>query len=225
MPSYNRCCSGKAINITYSECVFVALRIQHSMRMRHIVTFDLSVSTIFSHVISQTARFSKKNYWTQNVCFDFLCDFVSKISHSKKKWERYDQKCISVFMWSTGYYCQILMKLEFSRYVFEKYPNIKFNEYPSSGRRVVPREWTHRHIDMTKVLVAFRNYAIAPSKDIGGFYLAMERCVKKIVYCREHRLSLDTLLYITESTGSAWTLFCILQIAQAQPGHSSVYCR
>jgi len=33
--------------------------------------------------------------------------------------------------------CQILMKLEFSRQIFEKYSNIKFHENPSSGSRVV----------------------------------------------------------------------------------------
>jgi hypothetical protein len=31
-------CSGKAICITYSECVFVALGIQHSMRMHRILS-------------------------------------------------------------------------------------------------------------------------------------------------------------------------------------------
>jgi hypothetical protein len=35
--SRNHCCRGKAANITYSECVSVALLIQHAKRMRHII--------------------------------------------------------------------------------------------------------------------------------------------------------------------------------------------
>jgi hypothetical protein len=31
------------------------------------------------------------------MCFDFLYIIYFKTSHSKKKWARYDQKCISVF--------------------------------------------------------------------------------------------------------------------------------
>ena len=41
-------------------------------------------------------------------------------------------------MWSTRYSYQILMKLEFSGQIFEKYPNIKFHENLSGGRQVVP---------------------------------------------------------------------------------------
>jgi len=40
-------------------------------------------------------------------------------------------------MKSTRYSCQILMKLEIFRQVFEKYSNIKFHGKPSYGRRVV----------------------------------------------------------------------------------------
>jgi hypothetical protein len=42
----------KAISITYSACVFVALGIQHAMRMRHTVICGLSSSTILFHIIS-----------------------------------------------------------------------------------------------------------------------------------------------------------------------------
>jgi len=36
------------------------------------------------------------------------------------------------------YSCHVLMKLEFSRYIFEKFSSIKFQENPSIGSRVVP---------------------------------------------------------------------------------------
>jgi len=42
----------KAINITHSEYVFVALDIQHAIRVLHIVIYGLFYSTIFFHIIS-----------------------------------------------------------------------------------------------------------------------------------------------------------------------------
>jgi len=45
-------CSGKAMSITYSECVFVVLGAQHAMHVRHIVICGLPRSTILLHIIS-----------------------------------------------------------------------------------------------------------------------------------------------------------------------------
>jgi len=58
------------------------------------------------------------------------------------------------------------MKLEFSRKIFEKCSNIKFNENPSSGSRVVPCErmdGQNGQTEMTKLIVAFRNVANMPN--------------------------------------------------------------
>jgi len=54
------------------------------------------------------------------------------------------------------------MKLESSRMIFEKYSNIKLHENPSSWSRVVPCGRTNGQTDMTKLIVAFRNFASAP---------------------------------------------------------------
>jgi len=40
---------------------------------------------------------------------------------------------------------RFLMKLQIPRQIFEKSPNIKFHENPSSGSRVVPCGRTDRH--------------------------------------------------------------------------------
>jgi hypothetical protein len=46
-----------------------------------------------------------------------------------------------------SYSCHILMELEFSRQICEKYSNMKFNENPYSGSRVVPRGRINGWID------------------------------------------------------------------------------
>jgi hypothetical protein len=46
-------------------------------------------------------------------------------------------KILYRFMYTTWYSCKILMKLESSQQIFEKYSSTKFNEYPCSGSRVI----------------------------------------------------------------------------------------
>jgi hypothetical protein len=53
-------------------------------------------------------------------------------------------------------------KLEFSQQIFEKYIDIKFHENPSSKSRVVSRGRKDGRTDMTKLTVAFGNFAKAP---------------------------------------------------------------
>jgi len=53
------------------------------------------------------------------------------------------------------------MTLEFSQQIFEKYSYVKFNENSSNGSRIVPCGRTDRRTDMTKLIVAFRNFANA----------------------------------------------------------------
>jgi len=115
------------------------------MHISHIVICGLSGCTIF---FSQTAQFSGNKVPEQNVCFDFSTTFAWSISQLQMNWVRYGHN-ILVFMRST-YYFHILMKLEFSQQILEKYSNIKVNENPSIGGHCCSME-----TDMTKLTLLF----------------------------------------------------------------------
>jgi len=61
-------CSGRAIGIKHSECVFVALGIQHAIRMRHIVICGLPGSTSFPHYLINGTT-SEKKVIEYKICF------------------------------------------------------------------------------------------------------------------------------------------------------------
>jgi hypothetical protein len=126
----------------------LALGIQHAMRMRHIAICDLSGSTRFFHSIWLTARYWRKQVMKhETYVLIFSTTFVLDVSYSEKNRARYDQNCAAVFILSTCYSCQILMNLEFSWQIFEKYSNVNFHENPISGSRVVPSGLADRQTD------------------------------------------------------------------------------
>ena len=94
----------------------------------------------------------------------FATIFLWNISKSKKYSATYCHKCTHVFMQSTRYSCHILTNVEFSQRGFEKHTNIIFHENPSSGSRVLPCGRSDWQTDMTKIMVAFRNFAKVPRR-------------------------------------------------------------
>ena len=103
------------------------------------------------------------------------------------------------------------MKLEFSRKAFEKHSNIKFNENPSTGSRIVPWEQTDGRMDRTdrtKLIVAFRNFANAPKNTLDLimiFDINLEREVLllwwypmpwRVNFCRKDFIYIYTYIYI-----------------------------
>jgi hypothetical protein len=62
MRSCNHCESGKAISITYCECGFVALRIQHAIRMRRITVSTVACQALqyFSTYLTNGTIFGEK---------------------------------------------------------------------------------------------------------------------------------------------------------------------
>ena len=91
------------------------------------------LSSVVSPALQYFSKISHKQqdfFWGGGKLLHIKCVFLfSKtcwnISHSKKNWAGYDQKCTLVFMQNTRYSCQILIQTESSPKVFEKYSKCK----------------------------------------------------------------------------------------------------
>ena len=79
--------SGKAMGITYSEYVSVALGIQHATRMRHIIC-GLPRHSIFPHYLINGTIFEEKCYWPQNDVFWFSLQLLYEMFLILRRTER-----------------------------------------------------------------------------------------------------------------------------------------
>jgi hypothetical protein len=125
-----------------------------------------------STMLSHKRHDFRKNVIEGKMCLLIFCtNFVRNPSHSKNSptYYTYIFRCLRV---KYPYFCRILMKPEFSRQIFAKYPNIEFHKNPANGSRDFPCGRTDRQTHMTYLMVAktdlmylmvaFRNFAKAP---------------------------------------------------------------
>jgi len=69
-PTCNHCCSVKAVSITYSEFAFVALGVQHAMRMRYII-----LSSAACPALQNFSTLSHKRYDLLRKILNLKCVF------------------------------------------------------------------------------------------------------------------------------------------------------
>jgi ribosomal protein L20 len=82
--SLNHTCRGKGIGTTYSECLFLALVIQHAMRMRRIILSSVACLALksFSTLSHKRHVFRKKKVNEHNICvFIFIFKFNFRLKH------------------------------------------------------------------------------------------------------------------------------------------------
>jgi hypothetical protein len=145
---------GKAISITHSVCV---RSLSYPACNAHVPCFHLWIVrlyNIFPHY-RINGTISLKNYRTYVLYIEFSTTFVWNISHSKRKWAGCDQKCLFVFMSSTRYSRQILMKVECSRQISDKLSNISFHKNSCSRSRALPYGRTDKHGETNSCFTQF----------------------------------------------------------------------
>jgi hypothetical protein len=97
--------------------MFVALVIQHGMCMHHTAISGPSGSTVFFTLSQKRHDFRKKVTEYKNVC----CDLIYVYNFCLKQFSFSEEISKIGLHVKYRYSCQILMKLECSRQIFEKY--------------------------------------------------------------------------------------------------------
>jgi hypothetical protein len=96
------------------------------------------------------------------MCFDFLYKFCLKYSSFYEEFARYYHQCTNVCVLITNFPSQTLLRIEFSRQIFENPQISNFMEILPVGTellRVDGRIDTDRLTYLSRLIVAFRSFA------------------------------------------------------------------
>jgi hypothetical protein len=141
----------------------------HKLTSMHIASFlhfvilssvTCLVLPYFSTLYHKQRNFKKKGIERKICVLIFSTNFVRKFSLSEKNSAHIiTSPCIGVRVRQV-IRVRLYSKLEYSRQIFEKYPDVKFNENPFSGSRILPC----RQTDMTKLIVLFSQFCENPQE-------------------------------------------------------------
>jgi hypothetical protein len=81
-----------------------------------------------------------------------------------KRREKYNVICMFVFLQTTNYSYQVLIRTEFSRQTSQAWPNVKFHDNPTSCSPVVP--CAQKDGETTQLTAAFSNFTKTPNYEI-----------------------------------------------------------
>ena len=163
--SCNQCCCWKAISITYSENVFIALGIQNTICMRSIVVCVLLGSTVSFNTISLTAWFSAKRAIKMKFLFWFSPQILPETFIILRKIERDMIKIYTVLhvnypLFLSYFHETWIFSTDIRKILTYKISWKSVRWEPSS---IWTDGQTDRRTDVTTLIVTFRNSANAPN--------------------------------------------------------------
>jgi len=141
--------------------VFVALIIQHAMRVRHIVICGLPRCTVF--YLKNGTIFENMLLNTECMMW-FPLQILSETFHILRRIERDVIKMYIVPHVKNPLFLSDFNETWIISTVSRKVLKYQVSLSPSSGSRVVPCGQTDGRTGMMKLVVAFRNFAEAPKK-------------------------------------------------------------
>jgi hypothetical protein len=127
--SRNHCCHWKELSITYSECVSVALVIQHEMRMRRIIlSYVACLALLYFSTLSHKRHDFRKKGIKHKMCFNFLYNFCLKHFSFYEEFSEISQMYEGIHVKYPIFLSDFNEIWVFFQQIFEKYSNIQFHE-------------------------------------------------------------------------------------------------